>query len=136
MSLNTISVGSTYRAKWAHSGQNPRGAYEMVKVVNDKDKEDITIFTNNCPTGITTNDRFVINKITAVTRKWRKGNVWNAQKKEKEEGWIQEVEVNAEISRLDDELGGISGDLPDEFGDFGSARAPWDDLPDDDQLPL
>ena len=127
--MNTITIGDTYRAKWAHSGENARGPYEMVKVVNDKDKEDITIFINNCPTGITTNDRFVINKITTVTRKWRKGNVWNSQKKEREEGWIQEVEINADVTRVDSEIEGFDG-LPDEF----SGTAPWEI--DDGELPL
>ena len=67
--MNRVSVGSTYIANWAYSGENSRGKYEMLKVSSEKKNEDITIFVNNVPSGIAKGERFVLNKITGM-------NIW------------------------------------------------------------
>ena len=128
--MNRISVGSVYRADWAYSGENNKGKYEMLKVANEKGKEEIMIFVNNVPANIAKGDRFCLNKVTDVIRKWRKGMVWNPQTKQREEGWVEEFDVNADVTRIDDSLGDV-GDLPNEFGDVGQMELPWDE-----ELPL
>ena len=127
--MNRLSIGNIYLAEWSYSGENSRGKYEMLKVVNEKGRDEITIFVNNKPSGIARGDRFCLNKVTDVIRKKRKGSVWNYETKQKEEGWILDVEINADVTRVDNDLDGLDGSLPDEF-------AGADDLPWDEQLPL
>ena len=52
--------------------------------------------------------------------------------KQKEEGWVEHFDLNADIKRVSSDLDGIEGGLPDDF----ESVAPWDELPEDDQLPL
>lgn len=127
--MNRISIGSVYKADWAYSGENTRGKYEMLKITNEKGKEAITVFVNNVPTGIAKGERFVINKITDVIVKWRKAMIWNPNTKTREEGWEQEFDINADVTRVDDGIKGLDVDCPDDFGDI-------DDLPWSEQLPL
>ena len=130
--MNRLTVGNVYRADWAFTGENNKGKYEMLKVVNEKGKEEIMIFVNNVPANIAKGDRFCLNEITDVIHKWRKGMVWNPQTRKREEGWVEEFDINAKVTRVDSDLTGASGDIDD----FGFGAAPWDDLPADDQLPL
>ena len=135
--MNRISVGSVYVATWAYSGQNNRGPYEMLKVTNEKGKEPITIFVNNVPTGIAKGERFVINKVTDVICKWRKGMVWNSHTKQKEEGWEMEYDINADVTRVSSAFDGVSTDvLANELDGFDVGVAPWDELSVDEQLPM
>jgi len=135
--MNRVSVGSIYVAAWAYSGENSRGKYEMLKVTNEKGKEDITIFVNNVPTGIAKGERFCLNKITDVIVKWRKGQVWNSNTKKREEGWVQEFDINADVSRVSSAFDGVSTDvLENELDGFDVGVAPWDELSPDEQLPM
>ncbi|MBO7421914.1 MAG: hypothetical protein J6T99_00820 [Oscillospiraceae bacterium] len=127
--MNRVSVGSTYIANWAYSGENSRGKYEMLKVSSEKKNEDITIFVNNVPSGIAKGERFVLNKITDVIVKWRKGQVWNPNTKTREEGWVQEFDINADVTRLSSDLADIdTGVLADEFANIDDLP-PWEELP-------
>ena len=127
--MNRVSVGSIYTASWAYSGENTRGKYEMLRITNEKGKEPITVFVNNCPTGIARGERFVINKVTDVIVKWRKDKVWNAEKKQREDGWVQEFDINADVTRVDAGISGIDVEMPNEFD--VDMELPWDE-----QLPL
>lgn len=132
--MNRLSVGNIYVASFAFAGNSSRGPYELVRVTDERGKDEITIFVNNdcIPSGIAKGDKFVLSKITEAAHYWRKGQVYNKETKQREEGWVEHFDLNADIKRVSSDLDGIEGGLPDDF----EGVAPWDELSPDDQLPL
>ena len=132
--MNRLSVGNIYTASFAFSGSSSKGPYEIIRVTDDRGKDDITIFVNpSCiPTNIMKGDRFRLNKVTEVAHYWRKGQVWNKEKKQREEGWEERFDINADVKKLENDLPELNAS---EFGDDDLGGAlPWEDP--DNELPL
>ena len=49
MATIEIEAGKIYRASFATRGISPRGDWELVKVTDEKQRNDITIFPDNIP---------------------------------------------------------------------------------------
>ena len=132
--MNRMTVGNIYVASFALAGNSAKGPYELIRVTDERGKDEITVFVNDgcMPTGITKGDRFMLSKITEVSHYWRKGLVYNRETKQKEEGWVEHFDINADIKRVSNELDGIEAEFPDDF----AGVAPWDELPEDEQLPM
>lgn len=132
--MNRMTVGNIYVASFALAGNSSKGPYELIRVTDERGKDEITVFVNNecMPTGITKGDRFMLSKITEVSHYWRKGQVYNKETKQKTEGWVEHFDINADIKRISSDLEGIDVDLPDDF----AGVAPWDEVPTDEQLPF
>lgn len=123
---NRVSVGQIYTAERAMAGTSARGDWEMAAVRDGKKNTEIVIWIDNRPSNLTKGDRFRINKISEVSFGWKKDN-FNGK-----ETWVPTVGVNAEVVRISGDFDGLPEDLPDDFGGV----APWEEVPEDDQLPL
>lgn len=135
--MNRLTVNNTYRSAFTLTGNSQRGPYEMIKVRSDpegkKKTDELIIFVaENCiPTNISTGDKFKLNKILEISRGWKPNPKANEPGQPK---WLEMININAEVKRIDSELDGIdTGSLDDEFGDINSMKAPWD--VDDGELP-
>ena len=131
--MNRMTVGNVYQASFALSGNSSKGPYEILKVTDERGKDEITLFVNpaSMPTNIAKGDRFRLNKITEISHYWKKGQVYNKEKKCKEEGWEERYEFNVEVKRLDNDLPEMDAT---EFGDDFGGQLPWEDP--DNELPL
>lgn len=108
-----IEVGNVYRCFRFRSGASSKGRWEVVTVVEPdkfgKNRQELTIFPANLPSGVQENGQFVVKRILNVTRK---------KKKDKEGNWTQvDVTLTAEVEPLKEELN-LDGDLPFTFGAY------------------
>ena len=129
--MNRITTGQVYVASRVFKGTAAERKYEIIGVVDERGKDEITIFVNDkfIPSGIEKGDRFRLNAITEVAHYWKKGLKWNPETKSKEEGWIENFNVNADVALLSSDLAGVDLSDADDLGGV----LPWED---DGGLPL
>lgn len=126
MATIEIEAGKIYRASFATRGISPRGDWELVKVTDEKQRNDITIFPDNIPCGVTQGMEFEVVNIRAVK---------SGPKKRKDGSWREETSIKGTIKPaaassfvLDDDTID-DGELPWTLGNpFGVSE--------DDKLPL
>lgn len=110
--MNILEVGQSYTANRAKSGSSSRGDWEFVSVVNERGKEEVTIWVDNTPSGVTEGGKF---KIVEVT----KFGVTN--RKDKDGNWRQEPSFTCKIlaekfedfdTMCDNPFDEVEGELP------------------------
>ena len=126
--MNRITVGNVYVANHVFTGTSTFGPYEIITVVDERGKDPITIFaTEKCiPTGISKGDKFRLNTVTEVAHYWTKGMIYNKQTRQKEEGWEEKFNINADVMRISNDLDGVDTSVLDGLNDV-DGELPWED---------
>lgn len=137
--MNCLIVGGKYHAHHRKTGFSDKGPWELYSVFDDKDKNEITVFITNAPTKMPdSGGDFVIKNIKTVK---------NGARKSSQGVWFQNVTIEAEVTYVEpdksfDEVGG--GTFDDIVADGNpwadtpaeEEHAPWDDVPEEAQLPF
>ncbi len=112
--MTKITKGERYTANKFLSGESERGAWEIVKIADEKGHNELTVFPSNIPTGITANGDFVVKDIVEIKYGFRRDKKTNE--------WKQEITVTAELEAIKSDIVfedmGEDGELPWEAGDF------------------
>ena len=126
-----IEKGMALTANLVKSGTNKDGdAWELIIVKDSgKGKRDISVFSDNAPSGVQTGDTFSVDDIRLVK--------WGARK-DRNGYWHDFVSVNGTVKRIS-----AAPPMPDEEPPFYPAAAPGDIyadikegmMDDDDELP-
>lgn len=120
--MNKITKGERYTTGRFYSGESSKGNWEMYKIVDDKGKNEVTVFPSNIPTGGRDNCDIVIKDILEVRVGFRQSK--------KDQKWYPETNITAEIEV-------IKSDIDVDF-DVDEGELPWNegDMMDDIGLPL
>lgn len=133
----SITKGKRLFGKDFRSGTSARGPWEMVHVTDEKGQNEVTVWFNNCPTGMTApGGAFIVKDIIEVKNGKRKSKTTDK--------WFQSVdfEIVAEIcppdTSFDDAV--ASGDVTfeDVGGGFTVATVesdPWSEVTTQERMP-
>lgn len=108
-----IDLDTPYECGRFRSGASEKGRWEIVTVIEEgkygKNRQEVTIFPANLPSGIKEGDKFVVKRILSVSRK--KG-------KDKDGNWNRvDVYITADVEPMKEEIN-LDGDLPFTFGAY------------------
>ena len=108
-----VDIGTPYECCRFRSGASDKGRWEIVSIIEEgkygKNRQEITIFPANLPSGVKEGQQFIIKRILSVARK--KG-------KDKDGNWTRvDVNITAEIEPVKAELN-LDGDLPFTMGAY------------------
>lgn len=107
-----IEVGGVYEAKRVRSGTSSKGDWELIVVKPDKkgERREVTLYVDNCPSGIREGDKFRVRYIESVSVNGNKGS--NGE-------WLHDktsMTVNIDIVEKFDPCDVDSDlDMPEEF---------------------
>lgn len=130
--MNMLMLGGKYHARHKRTGFSDKGPYELYSVVDDKDKNEITVYIRNAvmPTKMPeAGGDFIVDKIY---------NVKNGARKSSQGTWFQNVSIEAEVRYIEpdksfDEAG---GENPWENMPAEEERPPWEGVEDEGELPF
>ena len=133
MAMVNIEEGGVYTASKVNSGISQRGNWELTRIFDEKTgKDSVTLFINNCPSGLTEGAKFKVKRISSFKFGPRKDSFTDRSTGESVEKWIKaasgcvDIELFSEPT-FDEEID--DGELP------WSIDNPFGVSP-DDQLPL
>ena len=127
MATIEIEEGKIYRASFVTSGISQRGDWELVKVTDEKQRNEITIFPDNIPCGVQQGMEFEVVHIRSVK---------SGPKKRKDGSWREEASIKGTIKPA-----ATSSFVTDDSDSIDDGELPWTiDNPfgvaEDDRLPL
>ena len=116
--MNHIVVGEIYRCTKHRSGTSGSGAWELFTILDEKNRNEITVFANNLPNKGYDGCQIKILSISEVK---------NGAKRGKDDKWYQTVSMNADVDVLESDLASAGGD-PFEDLDGDDGELPWKEL--------
>ncbi len=118
--MTKLELGTKYRAKARRGGTNSVGEWELLICSDENDRNEITVFVRNGPSGMPNNGgEFIIEKFYSVTHKKRKSNDGTK--------WYECVQADCDIKYCHPDKG-FEGELEDiPAPDFASMPLPRDD---------
>ena len=117
--MNILIVGGKYHARHRKTGFSDKGPWELYSVVDDKDRNEITIFVTNpkMPTNMpNTGGDFILKNIK---------NVKNGARQSTQGVWFQNVTIEAEVEYIE----------PDKSFDEVEEGNPWENMPAEEERP-
>jgi hypothetical protein len=115
--MNHIVVGEIYRTTKHRSGTSKSGDWELFTILDERNRNEVTVFANNLPNKGYDGCQIKILSITEVK---------NGAKKGKDEKWYQVVSMNADVDVLESDLKSDGDPFEDLDGDDG--KLPWKEL--------
>jgi len=116
--MNHLICGNVYDVVKHRSGTSKNGAWELFTILDEKKRNEITVFANNLPNKGHDGCKIKIVSITEVK---------NGVKKGSDEKWYQTVSINANVEVIESDLNPDGTSNPFEDGtDFADSIAPWD----------
>ena len=110
--MTTVTIGEVYHSKKFRSGSSSNGPWELMSIVDDKGKNEVTIFASNIPCGGSDGCHFKLTKIDEVK--------FGMRKNKNDDKWYPSVTVQAEVEVIKSDI--------EDFGD----QSVLDELPDTD----
>ena len=112
--MTELVAGQVYTARLVRGGTSTRGAWEIITVSDKKQKNDVAIFTRNCPSGVVEGGQFKLETICSLK---------NGMRKDKTDHWQHNVSCECIVSPIASEF---------DTGLAGGGDVDWSELQGDD----
>ena len=117
--MNHIIVGEIYRTTKHRTGTSSSGPWELFTILDERSRNEVTVFANNLPNKGYDGCQIKILEITEVK---------NGSKKGANDKWYQTVSINAKVDVLESDLNPDADPFKDLNDDEGG-ELPWNELP-------